>query len=666
MGIVATIAKIAAGMASDEKGRKKLAVIALSPLFLVILIIGVFVALVTGLFALIYGAVKDTSVNQSWTDLRKYVESALNGVNQSISTQIKSETYEFMPDFSINLSKSVLQQTFSEGNKSFLLLYDTSEVTASVDLSKTYIDKMKKVKSQNELEALSTDVDLSEFKYADLKTDSAFYDDETYNMSLYKESTVQLINALVKPNLPTYYYDTETVTIDGVEAKKQILTVNKDGKTQIVEYTCYGEGDIYLPRLLALYQADAFQQLEDKAQSNADGLDSDIASTVENVESDGEGGVVADDFTTACLNIFEAHEIGQIFDQAVLAGKFSANVTTEKTEDYEKLSIIVKTPSEDDWYDMFDVEEKYRNYTDENTQVIERILADAGVTDLYLSVDSTAQQTLFVYFQGFFSLPVEAENLKEGTNGILTTLNDCEKIHSRGSTTIGKAYESGVTLYLNDANIEVRAEILPDVGDCIQEVYIYDVYDAESRENVKDKPSYTYNYSAVQLAYIIDTDVFAEEYGFDFPVIVTTGGDTIEHDNGILTFMVEYSCLDKLETISEQDIGLSLYDVYDRDERIVIGYAHNGQHSKDKDEGLSETGWGHTFGSDTIPHLCIKTAFIDGEVVAPELVDPHVYNGLSVKFVGAKVNPILWFKAYRTDVNKDMLDSISAIVVRKE
>ena len=593
------------------------------------------------------------------------MESALSGVNSSINTQVKNDTYSFMPDFSINLSKSVLQKTFSEGNNSFLLLYDTKEVNDSVAKAKKYIDKLKKVKSQKELEQLNEEIDLSSYKYSDLAKDKEFRDDKSYDMSKYSQSTVQLINTLVKPEMPTYDYDEETVTIDGVKAKKQILTVHKDNKTQIVEYTCYGEGDIYLPRLLALYQAETFSRFEDMAESDASGLDNDIASAIENVSSDESGGATADGFDVACLNVFQAQEIGQIFERAALEGKFSAKVSTEKTGTTEKLSITVKTPSEDDWYEMFNVDEKYRDYTKENTQIIERILSDAQINNLYISVDSTAQRALFVYFQGFFNLPVEADDLKENTNGILTTLNDFETIHSRGTSTIGKAYESGITLYLNDEDTEVRAEILPDVGECIQDVYIYDVYDAEKRKVVKDKPNYTYNCSAVQLAYIIDTDVFAEEYGFDFPTIVTTTGTEIKHDDGVLTLMIEYSCLDRLETISEQDIGLSLYDVYDKDEKIVIGYAHSGKHSKEKDEGLSATGWSHTFGSDIIPHLCVKTAFVDGEVTPPELDNPHIYDGLSVRFVGAKVNPLLWFKAYRTDVNKDLLDSISAIQVKK-
>lgn len=161
--------------------------------------------------------------------------------------------------------------------------------------------------------------------------------------------------------------------------------------------------------------------------------------------------------------MFQAQEIGQIFERAALEGNFSAKVSTEKTGTTEKLSITLKTPSEDDWYEMFNVDEKYRDYTKENTQIIERILSDAQINNLYISVDSTAQRALFVYFQGFFNLPVEADDLKENTNGILTTLNDFETIHSRGSSAIGKAYESGITLYLNEEDTEVRAEILPDV-----------------------------------------------------------------------------------------------------------------------------------------------------------------------------------------------------------
>ena len=299
MTVSTAIAKIITTLASNEKGRKIIGAALLTPIVIILLGIGVFIALLTGLFSLLYGAVRDTSVSQSWNDIRKNVESALSGVNSSINTQVKNDTYSFMPDFSINLSKSVLQKTFSEGNSSFLLLYDTKEVNDSVAKAKKYIDKLKKVKSQKELEQLNEEIDLSSYKYSELAKDKEFRDDKSYDMSKYSQSTVQLINTLVKPEMPTYDYDEETVTIDGVKAKKQILTVHKDNKTQIVEYTCYGEGDIYLPRLLALYQAETFSRFEDMAESDASGLDNDIASAIENVSSDGSGGATADGFDVA-------------------------------------------------------------------------------------------------------------------------------------------------------------------------------------------------------------------------------------------------------------------------------------------------------------------------------------------------------------------------------
>lgn len=145
-----------------------------------------------------------------------------------------------------------------------------------------------------------------------------------------------------------------------------------------------------------------------------------------------------------------------------------------------------------------------------------------------------------------------------------------------------------------------------------------------------------------------------------------------------LGFLREFACVyDKCKSDKEYVPGLSHYDFMYWVNPIREAFAENNyikaveklidtyMEQKEKDEGLSATGWSHTFGSEIIPHLCVKTTFVDGEVTPPKLDNPHIYDGLSVRFVGAKVNPLLWFKAYRTDVNKDLLDSISAIQVIK-
>ena len=145
-------------------------------------------------------------------------------------------------------------------------------------------------------------------------------------------------------------------------------------------------------------------------------------------------------------------------------------------------------------------------------------------------------------------------------------------------------------------------------------------------------------------AFRID-EVPTGSYGFDFPTIVTTNGNTFEAGDTI-TMLIEYSCMGRI-TVKEDDIGRSLSDIFG--DSWIIGYSHSGAHSKEKDEGFDATGWYHTFGSEkNVYHLGIKAAFIDGEVVRPEYQEPHAYNGLSIKNVGAKVNPLLWFKAFRT------------------
>lgn len=117
----AVIKRLLAILGTSEKGRKIIGAALLTPIILGLIAVTAFIFIVSGLFDTVFGAITDTAVNQSWTDLRKYVEAALSGVNNTITTEIKEKTYEFMPDFSINLSKSVLQKTFSEGNSSFLL-----------------------------------------------------------------------------------------------------------------------------------------------------------------------------------------------------------------------------------------------------------------------------------------------------------------------------------------------------------------------------------------------------------------------------------------------------------------------------------------------------------------------------------------------------------------
>ena len=77
--------------------------------------------------------------------------------------------------------------------------------------------------------------------------------------------------------------------------------------------------------------------------------------------------------------------------------------------------------------------------------------------------------------------------------------------------------EKGITLALKDKTA-VHADLL-DCGDCIQDIYVYDVWNMDEQNIANDTNSKMFNRSAVTLAYIIDTAQFEADYGFPFPSI---------------------------------------------------------------------------------------------------------------------------------------------------
>ncbi len=629
---VSVIVKVGAKLLSSKKGRRFIVGIICAVFLLLFGITAAVWFIIASYFGLVGNAMTDVLINQSWSDINKYVAGALDDVNNTISGEIKETTYSFMPDFSINLSKAVLQQTLEKNNASTILLYDSSDIEKYDKLADEAVTMLKAVKSQSDLNKILPD---KKYKYSDLENDTAFSLNDKNN---FKEETKEMIQTLVRKGLPDYNYIITEKTVDSKNYNTQILTVKSGENTDTVQYTVSGAGDIYLPLFIAMYHAKNGVYVKDMLKNSVSELTSDIA---DNTESNG----IADynDFIAtvrlANIDLFGAAEIGRAVTNAISNGAISITHKITSDENNRKLTLTLIMPSQKEWEEMFGVSEKEDIVTD-NLKVIETMLAKAGITDLYFPVATTMKSALFTYFEGFFNLPVNSSELEKRV--ILTSLNAEQFFHHNGLYT---AYDGGVTLALKDSEVPVRIDILPNATDVIQDAFIYDVYDSEEHNIIKSTPNYTYNCSAVEIAYIIDVDTFKEQYGFDFPTIVTTNGNTFEIGDTI-TMLIEYSCMEQI-TVREEDIGRSLSDIFG--DSWIIGYSHSGAHSKEKDEGFDSTGWYHTFGNEkNVYHLGIKAAFIDGEVVRPEYQEPHAYNGLSIKNVGAKVNPLLWFKAFRT------------------
>ena len=278
----------------------------------------------------------------------------------------------------------------------------------------------------------------------------------------------------------------------------------------------------------------------------------------------------------------------------VLAREMSRG--TERTSD--KLSITLETVDSDIWEDIFGIDEDLKQY-------------------------------------------VEQSQIAPGGNGILSQCGEISELHqyTYGTKDMGVP-EKGITLALKEKTA-VHANLL-DCGDCIQDIYVYDVWNMDEQDIANDTNSKVYNRSAVTLAYIIDTAQFEADYGFPFPSI-----DGVSN-NGMITLFLEFTCLSEVE-FEDADIGNSL-DFGD----IIMGYSHDGY-----DSGL----WRHSLNRDEcVPHVGVKTYFMSGEVSQPEPpLGTHYYCGPSAKDIGAAANPRLWFKGFRTGMSEELFGTIRAV-----
>lgn len=574
---------------------------------------------------------KDVIVEQQWLMLRNNITDAISFVNNNIKNKMTSRVYEFMPDFNINISKAVLQKSYNI-DKTNILLYNNDDINNYNKLLKKTIDELKIVKNQDDLNGLTAQIDLSKYSYNDLAKDTKFYTDTNYDTTLYADTTIDIINSIINAQSTNYTYD----IVSEDNTKKQILKVTNPTSAKIVQYNLYGEGDIYLPKLIALYQASIMQDVDAEIESDANNINNTIYEAYDSIVVDSNGEIKS---TINQLN-FDVSSINNIFNTAVQNGKYKTTIEETTGDGISKLTLEIYTPSADDWYNMFELDTKYKMYADEIQNAIENLLSDAGITDTSIKVDGTLQDNLFVYFEGFFDLPVPEYVLSDKM--FETTMGQIEKIHSHGIT---KSNERGLTLNLTEES-PVSINLLPNAEDVITDIVIYDVYDAKAnyRDVITDNISYTYNYSAVQIAYYIDISEFADEYGFDFPIIITDN-ESIELESDIITFMAEYTCLSDV-TIEERQIGTSILDSV-IDDTYIIGYTHNGDIDKEKDINVPQNAWKHTMASKR-PHLSIKTAIYDGQVSIPVYNNTHIYNGLSVNYNGIQVNPLLWYKPFQS------------------
>lgn len=634
--------------AKSEKVRKAVLYIVFMTLGLIMMIFVVFTGLISGLFAVI----ENTNLKNHWDYMRANISEVFNGIEGEINSDVKDEVYDFMPEFSVNLSKATIANNF---DGSSLILYDEDEISRAENIMRDYAGQLRAIKSQDELVSYISDFD-TELSFSDISSIQFTDDKGIDNLSEYSDELKIFLYHRAMEQMSKYNYTFEKVEVDGKPADRQTLVVTAaDGSTQTVEYTCIGGGEIYLPEFLAMYHIRQVREYLIKVTENkiAEDVDSQLASAIgdipdtqeqaqEYIESswnsmiNGKGAIN--------LNIFEVSNLKTIMENANMDG--AVKIETERSSD--RLSITLETVGSDVWKEIFQIEEDLWKYVEQTQSAIEMALTDAEIPEeeWTISLDNMVQLALFVYFEGFFELPVSSSDLAPGGNGILSQCGDVSELHqyTYGTKDMGVP-ERGITLELT-GRTAVHADLL-NCGSCIQDAFIYDVWNMNEQDIANDTNSKVFNQSAVTIAYIIDTDQFEDDYGFPFPTI-----NGLRHGSTITLFL-EFTCLSEVE-FEDLDIGSSV-DL----NNLIVGYSHDGYYSDTYDKGL----WRHHLNRDEcIPHVGIKTYFMSGEAAAP---DPpqgtHYYGGPSAKDIGVVANPRLWFKAFRTGMSDELFETIKAV-----
>lgn len=648
MAVNPKIIMMVAQAAKSEKVRKAVLYIVFMTLGLIMMIFVVFTGVISGLFAVI----ENTNLKNHWDYMRANISEVFNSIEGEINSDVKDEVYDFMPEFSVNLSKATIANNF---DGSSLILYDEDEISRAENIMRDYAGQLRAIKSQDAFDRYVSDFD-TELSFSDISSIQFTDDKGIDNLSEYSDELKIFLYHRAMEQMSKYNYTFEKVEVDGKPADRQTLVVTAaDGSTQTVEYTCIGGGEIYLPEFLAMYHIRQVREYLIKVTENkiAEDVDSQLASAVgdipdtkeeaqEYIESswnsmiNGKGAIN--------LNIFEVSNLRTIMENANMDG--AVKIETERSSD--KLSIMLETVGSDVWKETFQIEEGLWEYVEQTQSAIEMALTDAGIPEeeWTISLDNMVQLALFVYFEGFFELPVNSSNLASGGNGILSQCGDVSELHqyTYGTKDMGVP-ERGITLELT-GRTAIHADLL-NCGSCIQDAFIYDVWNMDEQDIANDTNSKVFNQSAVTIAYIIDTQQFEEDYGFPFPTI-----NGLRHGSTITLFL-EFTCLSEVE-FEDLDIGSSV-DL----ENLTVGYSHDGYYSDTYDKGL----WRHHLNrNECIPHVGIKTYFMSGEAAAPDPpLGTHYYGGPSAKDIGVVANPRLWFKAFRTGMSDELFETIKAV-----
>ena len=238
MAVNPKIIMMVAQAAKSHKVREVVLHVVFYSLGIILFIFTAFIALISGLLAI----VQNTNLRNHWNYYRTSISELFNGIESDINTNVKDEVYDFMPEFSVNLSKATIANNF---DGSSLILYDDDEISRAEDIMLNYAGQLRAIKTQDEFDSFISDFD-TDLSFSDISSIRFTDDTGIDNLSEYSEELKVFLYHRAMEQMSKYTYTFENVELDdGKRADRQTLVVTAaDGSTQTVEYTCIGGGEV--------------------------------------------------------------------------------------------------------------------------------------------------------------------------------------------------------------------------------------------------------------------------------------------------------------------------------------------------------------------------------------------------------------------------------------
>lgn len=211
--------------AGNEKVRKAVLYTVFMALGVVMLIFIAFSGLISGLFSVI----QNSDLKNHWNYFRSNISEIFSGIEGDINTSVKAEVYDFMPEFSVNLSKATIANNF---DGSSLILYDESEIEQAQNIMLDYAEQLRTIKTEEDFDSFISGFD-TELSFSEISSIRFTDDIGIDRISEYGDDLKKFLYNRAMEQMPAYSYTFEKITLDDKPADRQTLVVTSPDGSRV-------------------------------------------------------------------------------------------------------------------------------------------------------------------------------------------------------------------------------------------------------------------------------------------------------------------------------------------------------------------------------------------------------------------------------------------------